>query len=137
MKFFLINENPFKLLFGLIGGNFALDLDVERGFRINPKIPKYKYYKLCEILEIEYNPTNPFSLSAFFREFNFKIPKIAYKDQKAQAHQVARYYRNLEEADKIYFFGWRDNNAYGTNVSAKLLNRIKVWFKSLGILSGS
>ena len=124
--FFFIDETPFKLLFGVLGGSFAFELIVERGFRINPELPKQKYYELCEVLGLSYDPNNRFRTTAFFQEFNRKLPKIVHKRQEAQAHQIARYYRNVEEADKIYFFGWLNNDICGKKVSLKNLEKTKL-----------
>lgn len=124
--FFFIDETPFKLLFGLIGGSFSFDLDVKRGFQINPELPKLKYYKLCEVLGLKHDPNNPFSPAAFFREFDRQIPRRVNRRQEAQPHQIARYCQNVEEADKIYFCGWLNNNVRGNNVSPENLKKTKL-----------
>ena len=124
--FFLIDQSPFKLLFGAIANNFAFELNVEQGFEINPKLSKPIYSGLCKTLNIEYNPNNPFSPKAFFQEFNLHIPKSVDRKQKAKAHEIGRFRRNVEEADKIYFCGWRNNNAYGHNVSKANLEKTKL-----------
>jgi len=50
--------------------NFSFTLYVEPGFYINLHLPKEIFKKLCEVLELRFNPQNPFSTRAFFMEFN-------------------------------------------------------------------
>ena len=135
--FFFIDETPFKLLFGLIGGSFAFDLTVEEDFTINPILPRQKYYELCEVLGLKYDPNNRFSTAAFFREFNRRIPRTVNKRQEAKAHQVARYYRNVEEADKVYFIGWRYHNGIKSNATPENKEKTKLLlgFKAYEICS--
>lgn len=123
--FFIIDENPFKLLFGVVGDNFAFDLAVEKGFQINPIVPNKTYSGLCTVLGIKYNPNNRFSTLAFFQEFNRNIPNRVDKKQKAKAYQLARFYPNVEEADKIYFVRWLNHDGIKSNVSPENLEKTK------------
>ena len=135
--FFFIDETPFKLLFGLIGGSFAFDLIVEKGFRINPILSKPIYSKLCEVLELNYDPNNPFSTAAFFREFDRQIPRTVNRRQKAQPHQVARFYPNVEEADKVYFIRWLYHDGIKSNATLENKEKTKLLlgFKAYEICS--
>lgn len=121
--FFLIDTVPFQLMFGVLMENFCFWLDVEQGFRINPQLETEKYTRLCKILKLKYNPDNPFSPTAFFQEFNNRIPAVANKSQTLKPDKIAVYERDVEEADKIYFVGWRDNDKRKYNVRPENLEK--------------
>ena len=123
--FFFIDENPFVLLFGVKAANFSFELDVEKGFNIDPQLDRETYKKLCEALGLEYDPDNPFKPFNFFKEFNNFIPQSAVIAQKAEPHDVANYRSDVEEADKIYFLKWRDNTKRGENVQWENLQKTK------------
>ena len=123
---FFIDETPFKLLFGLIGGSFSFDRDVEQeSFQMNPILPPEKYYELCEVLGLEYDPNNRFNPAVFFREFDHQIPRTLNTRQKFQPHQVARFYPNVEEADKVYFIGWRYHDGIKSNATPENKEKTK------------
>ena len=107
--FFFIDGSPFLLLFGVKAENFSFELEVNNGFVIDHNIDRSTYKRLCEVLGLEFDPKRPFSPWNFFSEFNGKIPEQAFEHQKAKPHDVAQYKNIAEEADKIYFVGWRDN----------------------------
>ncbi len=79
--FFFIDEQPFKLAFGVREENFYFELEVKRSFIINPNL-RDKYLKLVEVLGLKYNPQSPFKTIHFFSEFNQKVPQKAYKKDK-------------------------------------------------------
>ncbi len=106
--------------------NFSFTLDVEPGFYINPHLPKEVFKKLCEVLELRFNPQNQFSTRAFFMEFNQNIPSQAAKHQAAKPHEIANYYPQMEEADKKYFLGWRHNHPIKENVSLENLEKTRI-----------
>lgn len=108
--FFLIDETPFQLLFGVLMKNFSFILSVERGFYINSKLEPEDLIGLCKVLGLRPNPENRFSTRAFFEEFNQCIPAQADRKKVFAPHEIACYYPKLEEADKKYFWGWRHND---------------------------
>jgi Family of unknown function (DUF6037) len=114
--FFFTDGAPFLLLFGVKAKNFSFELDVMPGFVINPQLDRDTYRRLCQILGLEYDLDRPFSPWIFFSEFNLKIPQQALAEQKAKPQDVAPYRSIAEESDKVYFFGWRDNYKWGTEV---------------------
>lgn len=121
--FFFIDGSPFLLLFGVKAENFSFEIEVQNGFVIDHKLDNETYKRLCEILGLDYDPVRPFSPWNFFSEFNSKIPKTAIATQVAQPHDVAPYKRIVEEENKIYFVGWRDNQKWGSNVQQSNLDK--------------
>ncbi|MGZ9785443.1 DUF6037 family protein, partial [Bacillus pseudomycoides] len=110
--FFFIDESPFKLMFGAKLRNFYFELDVNPGFNISTYLGE-KYNELCEVLGLEYDPDNPFKSRRFFEAFNQRIPVTININNQPQPHDVARYRRDVEEADKIYFLGWLNHEKTG------------------------
>lgn len=123
--FFFIDEEPFILLFGAKGHAFSFELKVWRGFEIDPLLPYANYLRLCEILNLRYDPANRFSPRGFFEQFNREIPKVAKVNSHARPQDIAKYRRCVEEEDKIYFLSWRNNNARDERVSEANLRKTK------------
>lgn len=124
--FFFIDESPFVLLFGAKEHNFSFELKVHRGFNVEPHLDNATYKQLCEALELRYDPDNPFSPSSFLTDFNHHIPPVAYPLHKAKPHEIIQYRRNVEEVDKIWFCGWRDNVIRNQSVTPENLNKTRV-----------
>ncbi|MZP28933.1 hypothetical protein GTO91_04315 [Heliobacterium undosum] len=122
--FFFIDEEPYKLMFGVKAKNFYFELTVEKGFNINTFLGE-KYAELCRVLNLNYDPSNSFSTNKFFEHFNNNIPKFANKNNYPKSHEIAIYKTNVEESEKKYFCGWRDNYVYKTNVTEKNLQKTK------------
>ena len=111
---------------GCIGHNFAIFLDVERGFQIDPFIkPKQTFFDLINALGTTNNSNNKFDCVNFFNEFNERIPATANPHNPVTAAEVVRYYSDIEDSDKIYFCGWLDNNLQGNKVSPENLYKTK------------
>ncbi|MCC3688383.1 DUF6037 family protein [Bacillus cereus] len=127
--FFFIDETPFKLMFGAKLKNFYFELDVTSGFNINTYLGE-KYNELCDVLGLEYNPDNPFKSSYFFEGFNRRIPITVNKNNYPQPHEVAEYRNDVEESEKIYFWGWLNHGESGNSVT---LENLKKTEKILGV----
>jgi len=123
--FFFVDEGPFILLFGVKSDNFSFEIDVERGFEIEPRLDPDTYKELCRVMGLEYNPDKPFSPWNFFQEFNGNIPNQAASAQRAMPHEVAGYRSVAEEANKRYFIGWRDNTKRSEQVGELNLEKTK------------
>jgi Family of unknown function (DUF6037) len=123
--FFFIDESPFILLFGAKGEAFSFEVEVEVGFNINPTLDSNTYKELCRVLGLEYDPNNPFSPKVFFDQFNQNVPHTASIHAKAEPHEIAQYRNVVEEEDKIYFLGWRNNDLRGERVSENNLTKTK------------
>jgi len=124
--FFFIDESPFVLLFGVKGHNFSFELKVYRGFNVDTHLDNATHKQLCEALELRYNPNNPFSPSSFLTDFNQHIPPVAHPKQKAKPYEVIQYRRNVEEVDKKWFCGWRDNTIRNQTVTSENLYKTRV-----------
>ncbi|KEK22138.1 DUF6037 family protein [Bacillus gaemokensis] len=127
--FFFIDESPFKLMFGAKLRNFYFELDVKPGFNINTYLGE-KYNELCEVLGLEYDPDNHFKSSYFFEEFNQRIPVIVNVNNRPQPHEVATYRRDVEESERIYFWGWLNHGNSGKGVTPENLKKTE---KILGV----
>ncbi|ELA6781486.1 hypothetical protein RB979_003740 [Vibrio alginolyticus] len=123
--FFFIDSSPYILLFGVKAENFSFELEVKNGFVIGTNLDNDTYKELCRILGLEYDPNRPFSTWNFFNEFNGKIPQQAIKNNVVSPQDIAPYQSVAEEADKIYFVGWRDNSKWGTNVQPVNLDKTR------------
>lgn len=121
--FFFIDEIPFLLLFGAREYNFSFEFKVERGFRVKPYIDKPEFKTLCNALELTYDPNNPFSPEAFLEDFNSRVSNSANLSGRVKPEEIVIYRRSVEEADKIYFCGWRNNNLRGEHVTTKNLEK--------------
>lgn len=127
--FFFIDDNPFELLFGVHSHNFAFSFKVEKGFRVESQMDNEEYKRLCAILELRFDPNNTFSPANFLKSFNEHIPSIATPNRIPQPHETAAVRRDVHEAEKIYFCGWRNNNLQKDRVSPMNLDKT---LKNLG-----
>lgn len=123
--FFFIDETPFKLMFGVKAHNFYFEVNVTNGFVIDTNLGN-KYTQLRKILGLQYDPDNPFKTFYFFSEFNNWIPKHALVNNKPEPSDIAYYRRDIEESEKIYFMGWKDNEKRGEQVSPKNLQKTRL-----------
>ena len=122
--FFFTDEVPYKLCIGGRANNFYFELNVKKGYIIDINIGD-KYLRLLEILGLKYNPDSPFKTIYFFNELNKNIPKKIDTNNKWKPSDYAIYKRNVEEAEKIYFCGWFDNDKVGKKVREKNLEKTK------------
>jgi hypothetical protein len=115
---------------GAIGANFVLGFDVNpNDFSVDSYIDNY--YDLCRFLNLQYQSGNHFSTNAFLRDFDNSIPRVIENFNPRnipRPRDMIRYYRDVEEADKVYFYGWKDNNIRNENVSQKnLAKTLSLW----------
>lgn len=122
--FFFIDETPYKLCIGVKAENFYFELDVKKGYIIDINIGN-KYLKLLEILGLKFNKEKPFKTIYLFIELNKKIPKNISVNNKWKPNDLAKYKRDVEEAEKIYFCGWYDNEKVGKKVREENLEKTK------------
>lgn len=119
--FFFIDEAPWCLLFGAKAYNLAFEVKVRPGFDADTNLTREAYKGLCEALGLTYNPANKFSPRAFLEEFGRALPSVFPAQAVVQPHELAFYRSDVEESEKIYFFGWQDNTPRGTQVSEENL----------------
>lgn len=120
---FFTDSSPYILLFGARGLNFSFEIEVHKGFRIKTMLDKDIFKKLQQVLSLQFNPNNKFSINAFFEDFNKQIPAIANFKNVPKPHEIALYSRDVEESHKIYFMGWLDNTIRGDSVTEKNLEK--------------
>jgi len=124
---FFTDIRPFELVMGCRGQNFAIFLDVHPGFNIRPYIePKDTYSALSKALRTHERSDGKLIPGEFFQAFNERIPTIANPYNTVGNEDVVRYYSDIEEADKIYFCGWLDNNQQGHRVTESNLYKTKL-----------
>ncbi len=123
---FFCDETPFNLLFGALGTGFSFEANVNKGFDIDIVLPAEKYNKLKEILNIPRFGKSPFKMSDFFKSFCTNIPEYKPNNPKVRPQDVAVYRRNVDEANKIYFYGWKENNLTNEEVSDENLEKTKL-----------
>jgi hypothetical protein len=98
--FFFTDREPFVLLFGVHGQNISFEIEVQTGFRIEAKLDKETYGKLCSVLGLVYDPHNHFSPATFFETFNRHIPTYVNHDHIVRPEELIQYCRNVEEPNK-------------------------------------
>jgi hypothetical protein len=115
---FVTNVVPFRLYICSLGSNaFAIEVTVNNGYIINPKLEYEDYKLLVNYLELRSDSFTPFKTSFFFSHFNLHIPaKATQVPKSSEIIRTVSRHRNVEEADKIYFCGLR-NNPNGQKVS--------------------
>lgn len=118
---YLTDTRPYLLMFGIINYNFYFEIELQPGFDISPRIPEDKFNEFIKIMNFRYNPESPFKSSYFFDQFNKSIPNFAKDNVKPQ--DVARHRNNIEDAEKIYFIGWRNNIEENGRVSPANLEK--------------
>lgn len=111
-------------MFGLIGHNIAFQVNVRPGYNIDPVIPREIYALICRLLNLKYDPNNPFKPTSIFEHFNQNMNVNVNQSNHARAQDIAPYHSDIEEADRIYFLGWL-NNPYPKNVTPENLDKTK------------
>lgn len=114
---FLTDINPMILYLSTLGNNpIVFEIEIDEKYCTKTYMDA-DYKKLIEYLEIKYDPNHTFKPIDFFKALNNKIPKMfQIKPNYSDVIMVVSKRRMVEEADKIYFCGWR-NNPIGYNVS--------------------
>lgn len=120
----LIERSPFELLFGVIGYNYSFSLTLQVGYELQG-LPDDVFYKLCDILNLK--PGRESLTSYKFLKYVAQRIPTQYSNVKVQPHEIAKYkQRDVDEANKIYFCGWKhfegsERNAKNFDKTRKLL----------------
>lgn len=120
---YFIDEVPNVMAFGIKKHNYYFEIPVKYEFEIKPFLDKYAEF--CRIIGFKYDPKKRFKPSIFFEHLNNQIPKLALSTNVPKPSQIALYRNDVEEADKIYFVKWRDNNKAGNRVSQENLEKTR------------
>lgn len=119
----LIERSPFELLFGVIGYNYSFSLTLRAGYELQ-ELPDEVFYKLCDILNLK--PGRESLTSYKFLKYVAKRIPTRYSKTKIQPHEIAKYkQRNIDDAHKIYFCGWKFYEDSERN--AKNFEKTKKW----------
>lgn len=106
---FLTDIKPMVLIFGLIGGKFAFEREVNEHYEISAYLGG-KLNEFKDALKLQYKAGEPFRTSAIFAEFAESIPTTAVGTLKVSYRDIP-VTRDIEKADQIYFVGWRLNGS--------------------------
>ena len=120
---FLIEREPYELLFGIVDHNFSFTLCLHRGFELDD-IPDDVYFYLRRLMKLQ-KCDEVLTSYKLMQYFAAKIPK-KYSGRKVEPHEIAVYkQRNVPESEKIYFKGWRSHETDGRHVQN--LEKTKQW----------
>lgn len=124
---FFIDESPFILTFGLKAHNLYFEVPVERGFNVRVVLENEVYKKLSSILSHKsfVGRSTPFKPSSFFENFDRMIPKHFNPKSIPSIYEIAQH-RVVEEKEKVYFMGWKDNNITNERVREQNLKKTRL-----------
>jgi hypothetical protein len=123
-------DEPWELLLGAIGTDFAITLLVQRGFLVEAELPNPDYRALCRALQLNFDQNNHFKPTDFFADLNRNIPQsVDLATGHVQPHHVLAYRKDVDEADKKFFCGWKDNTLTDEQVSEPNLKKTLEAFK--------
>ena len=131
---YFAGQIPYLLILGVRAKTFYFEIEISSNLDISTYLGD-KYSRLCEVLGLQYDPNNPFKPKCFFEEFNKQVPRTAYRDRRPKPHEIAPFRRKVEDADKIYFAGWRRNNIHGDHVRPENLEKTRSWLASIPNMS--
>lgn len=121
--FFFIDSKPFKLVFGIIGTGKFFEINVQRGFSVELPLENTVYRAIIDGFKINSSNSGPYNPKFFFEYINSKFPQTIKATKRAHPASIARYYSNVEEADKLYFIGFKDNTKAGNHVTIQNLEK--------------
>ncbi|MES0871531.1 DUF6037 family protein [Pseudovibrio sp. SCP19] len=123
---FIIDVKPFELAMGCLGHNFVLIFQVENGFKVEPFIkPEKTFWALINALKTHESSEHKFRVIEFLNELNSNIPAQVRENGRVTERDIVRLYPDIEEPERIYFCGWRNNNLCGSNVTLKNLEKTR------------
>jgi len=124
---FFTDENPFILLFGAVGSGLCFEVNVNPGYNIDLMLSKDKYNILKKILHIPHGNTEIFRTKDFFNKFYLEIPKYNKRNSNVKPSDIAPYKKDIiDESEKIYFLGWRDNDLTNEKVSDRNIEKTRL-----------
>lgn len=113
---------PHTLLFGCMAHNLFFVLEVNNGYEINTYLGD-KYPPLLNALNLRYDPNNHFSPNVFFNEFLQIIPVTTNAANTPTIAEVAVLSKDVEEAHKIHFCGWKIHDGITSNATLGNLDK--------------
>lgn len=112
------------LLFGLVGGQFAFELEVRADYTISTYLGD-QIVAFMAALGLQGRGTERFSTTAIFGEFANVIPTDVARTALV-THRDIPHAREVEEADKTFFIGWRHHGTQ-SHVSAANLEKTRLY----------
>lgn len=113
---FLADTTPYELALGALGHpDIALVLDVRQDYTIKPYLGA-AYGPLAAALNLGAGTGQPLMPGDLLRALDAALPATATRRDAATPADVARVYRDVEDAHKVHFCGWRDNTLRGDQV---------------------
>ncbi len=120
---FLADVEPFLLIFGIQGTNEYFELEMNQDFEVNSFFAKELYRKLIEIFNIQYDPDHKFTPNDFLSFVNNNVPEFR-NTERVKNSDILRYKRDVEEADKVYF--WSDYHTTKSNAQPPNLEKTRL-----------
>ncbi len=123
--FFFIDQTPFVLAFGIIMTGAYFELQVQPGFNVTIPFSKKIYNMIIREFHIKYDPNHKYSPFDFLKAINKKIPQHITSTRPVEPRHIAKYRRDIEESNKVYFCGFANQKKYGRHVSQKNLHKTR------------
>lgn len=121
---FLADVVPYELALACLGHDLVLIFDVSRDYEIGAYLGD-QYGPLAAALRNGAGRGNPLQPSVFLREIDAALPSSVVSGDRPTRADVVQVYRDVEEANKVYLCGWRDNDVRGECVSAANLAKTR------------
>lgn len=106
---FICDTVPYILIIAYLGHDFAVELNINNDYSTPSYLENSLYKQLIELLGIKFDPNNKFTPTTFFDIIDNNIPEKYEKINYYDVLLAERIIRDIEEADKIYFLGFRNN----------------------------
>lgn len=113
---FMADVRPYELALACLGHDFVLIFDVSTSYEVSAYLGDH-YGALAKALGTGSDSGNPLSSSDFLREIDNALPRTVALSDRPSSVDVVHVYRDVEEADKVYLCGWRDNTLRKEHVS--------------------
>jgi len=121
---YIAEQFPHELLFGCRAHNLFFVVQVSKDFTISTYLGD-SYGALIRALNLRSDSDNPFSPNVFFNEFQLAIPCATTAANTPTMIEIASSSRDVEEADKIYFYGWLNHDGVNSKPSPENLLKTK------------
>ena len=128
MGLFLTDTQPkYQLGLACLSHNFTLLFDIDHNYDLTAYIHDKKARDaLLEALDMG-GRSAAFSTSAFMQQIDAALPKNARAKDQAKPADLAHVRPNVEDADRVYLCGWRDNNLRKEHVTPENLAKTRAW----------
>jgi hypothetical protein len=123
---FLTDAQPYQFGLACLAHNLVLMIEVTRQYEILAHFGD-QYGAFSAAFKTGADSNQPLKAGDFFREIDAKLPHTVTAKDRARPTDLAIWRSEVEEADKKFLCGWRDNNAYRTQVSAANLAKTLEW----------